>query len=58
MIGVIPNKTPEKPEITDQLALSAIKVIKDYCTNHECRKCGIQNECVDCFGGMPEDWEI
>lgn len=58
MIEVVPNETPEKPEITDKLAMSAIKVIMDYCEKHDCEKCGIVDACDYHFCGMPRGWEI
>lgn len=58
MIEVIPNETPEKPEITDKLAISAIKVIRDYCQEHDCEKCGIVDVCDYHFCGTPRWWGI
>lgn len=58
MIGVIPNETPEKPEITDQLALAAINLIKDYCGSRKCGECGIKRECEMFFIEYPAHWEV
>lgn len=59
MIEVIPNETPEKLEITDKLAMSAIKVIMDYCQEHDCEECGIADVCDYHFcGKKPRWWDI
>lgn len=58
MIEVIPNETPEKPEITDELVMSAIKVIMDYCQERDCEKCDIVDVCDYHFCGKPQWWDI
>ncbi len=54
MIEVIPNK----PEITDELAKSAMKVIQDYTRKLRCDKCVFEELCNEQFEECPEVWMI
>lgn len=50
---------PDKPEITDELAMSAVKVVSDYCDNQkDCYKCGLRDICNEHFEDAPYDWEL
>lgn len=45
-------------DITPQLALSAARVIRDYCAQHNdnCTGCVLNPD--DCTFTLPEDWNI
>lgn len=58
MIGVIPNETPEKPEITDQLAMSGWNVVIDYTRDRKCDECVFTEICHICFERCPGDLEL
>ena len=52
MIEVI----PDRPEITAELALSAARIVKEYCRETDCGDCAIYMMC-DTFNN-PSYWDI
>ena len=55
----IPEKASKTPDITPELAHSAIRVIIDYCRNQDtCNSCKICGDCMVCFHGAPKYWEV
>ena len=53
------NNKP-KPDITPNLAISAYRVLQQYCTGQpaDCRGCGFYEHCPECFQGIPCDWNL
>ena len=53
------NNKP-KPDITPNLAISAYRVLQQYCTGQpaDCKGCGFYEHCPECFRGMPCDWSL
>lgn len=49
---------PDKPEITDELAMAAKRVMKQYTTGRECSDCVYREDCVVDFNACPANWEI
>lgn len=51
---------PEKPVITDELAMSAVKVVSDYCDGKsDCEGCVFRlREICKQFRDCPSDWSI
>ena len=52
---------PDKPEITAELALSAARVLRDFCGQHkQCEDCQIvlMNICGWYSSSYPENWDI
>lgn len=51
---------PDKPEITGKLAMSAARVLRDYCRNTDnCDRCEMEHWCED--AGMvihPHSWNL
>ena len=56
--GNMPDKTPEKPEITDQLAISGMNLMREYTTDRKCTGCAFQGVCRIFFRGCPANWDI
>lgn len=53
------NNKP-KPDITPNLAISAYRVLQQYCTGQpaDCKGCGFYEHCPECFQGIPCDWNL
>lgn len=53
------NNKP-KPDITPNLAISAYRVLQQYCTGQpvNCKGCGFYEHCPECFQGIPCDWNL
>lgn len=49
-----------KPDITPNLAISAYRVLQQYCTGQpaDCKGCGFYEHCPECFQGIPCDWNL
>lgn len=48
------------PDITPNLAISAYRVLQQYCTGQpaDCKGCGFYEHCPECFQGIPCDWNL
>ena len=53
------NNKP-KPDIAPNLAISAYRVLQQYCTGQpaDCKGCGFYEHCPECFQGIPCDWNL
>lgn len=53
------NNKP-KSDITPNLAISAYRVLQQYCTGQpaDCKGCGFYEHCPECFQGIPCDWNL
>lgn len=49
---------PDKPEITDELAMSLRTLMAQYATDKECSDCVYKKDCSVDFGICPANWEL
>lgn len=49
---------PDKPDITDELAISLRTLMAQYATDKECSDCVYKKDCSVDFGICPANWEL
>ena len=49
---------PDKPEITDELAITAARILQEYCKNHKCEACVLDETiCTDDYTAT-NNWDL
>ena len=48
----------DKPDITDDLAMAAKRVMKQYVMDRECSDCVYRKDCTVDYKQCPTNWEL